>query len=252
MKEKPRQTTMMTGDKAPTRLIALTDGLFATVLTLLVLDLRIPDALTNSNVDAHTFLRTVGPHLFSYALTFLVAGAYWFAHHRDFDFIVRTDRRLLSYNLSFLVFIGLLPFTTAGVSLGAPGKGVLPFYWTIYASNLILAGAMLTITWTYAFTHQLVDPRVSPADSRRIIVRQLVIPAVFAVSIATESLFSQYVLGPFTLLIIPLVLAWADRSASASQAQSPSRAPWRDLFWRAASILPWAIVIGLAAWPLSW
>jgi uncharacterized membrane protein len=128
MKEKRQQKPGISKQKEPLRLVGLTDGLFATVLTLLVLDLRIPEAITSGNGDVHTFLKWLGPHLFSYLLTFLVAGTYWFAHHRDCDLIMQSGRRLLGYNLLFLLFIGLLPFSTASISLAPLGNSVYPFF----------------------------------------------------------------------------------------------------------------------------
>jgi uncharacterized membrane protein len=251
MKAKHQQKSESINEKEPQRLIGLTDGLFATVLTLLVLDLRLPDALISGNWDLHTFLKWLGPHLFSYILTFLVSGTYWFAHHRDFDLIIRSDRRLLGYNLSFLFFIGLLPFSTAAISLSSLGKGNYPAYWAIYAINIIFAGIMLTITWIYAFSHHLVDPHATREQSRLIIVRQLIIPAVFVGSIVIEYLFPQYFLGPVSLMIIPLVLIWVDRSFAHTESKTQPISVWDDLFWRAGSVLPWALVLGLAVWAMT-
>lgn len=116
MSPKRNPPIISTDHRDPARLLALSDGLFATVLTLLVLDLRLPEGIV---ADMATFTRWLGPHLFSYALTFLVAGSYWSAHHRGFDYIIKTERGVISYNLLFLFFIGLLPFSTATISLGS-------------------------------------------------------------------------------------------------------------------------------------
>ncbi len=80
------------------------------------------------------------------------------AHHRDFDHIDRYDRGLLGYNLLFLLFIGLLPFSTAAIRPISLRTGVYPFYWAIYAFDIILAGIMLTLNWSYATSHGLVKP----------------------------------------------------------------------------------------------
>src|SRR5512140_498479 len=153
MKEKREPKTSLRRGKEPLRLLALSDGLFATVLTVLVLDLRIPDTLTVNTGNMAEYVKWLGPHLFSYLLTFLVTGTYWLAHHRDFDLIDQYDRGLLAYNLLFLLFIGLFPFSTASVSLPNFRSNSFAFYWAIYASNIILAGIMLTLTWNYAVSH---------------------------------------------------------------------------------------------------
>ena len=238
--------------KEPARLVALSDGLFATVLTLLVLDLRIPDALSANGGDWNTFVKWIAPHLFSYLLTFLVAANYWLAHHRDFDHIVHYDRTLLGYNLLFLLFVGLLPFSTALISLESFRSNTYPTYWAIYAVNIILAGILLTVTWNFAASHRLVSPETTPAQVRNISVRQMAIPAVFLVSIITEYLFPQALLGPYTLLAIPIVLALMDRTAPREGPATESSKPgWSEVLWRSGPLLLWLLIIGLAAWVLG-
>ena len=63
------------GDQ-PLRLVALSDGVFATVLTLLVLDLKLPDLVQSVQAGPTHFMNELWPHIFSYFLTFLVAGTY--------------------------------------------------------------------------------------------------------------------------------------------------------------------------------
>jgi uncharacterized membrane protein len=252
MKEKRRQNPVLNKEKETMRLIGLSDGLFATVLTLLVLDLRIPDALSSSDGNINGFVKWIGPHLFSYLLTFLVGGNYWFAHHRDFDLIIHSDRRLLGYNLLFLLFIGLLPFSTASISLVTLKSDIYRFYWAIYSVNIIFAGLMLTLTWVYAVSHGFVNPGTTREQSRHITMRQLVIPAIFLISIGMQYLFSQAATGPLTLLLIPVGLGLVDRIPAYQDPETHTANLGRSEFlWRAASILPWVLVIGFAVWTMS-
>ncbi len=251
MTEKRQRRVENAPHSSPVRLVALTDGLFATVLTVLVLDLRVPDAISASNGDVRAFLRWLGPHLLSFLLTFLVAGAYWSAHHRDFELVLHTDRRLLSYNLLFLLFIGLLPFSTASLSLGTSTKAMFDFYWAVYALNLILGGLMLTLTWAYAYRHGLVDPRMSREQNRLIVLRRMITPVAFLISIGAEYLIPRIALGPFTLLLIPLAQAWVDRRTAQVEPKEPPSSALEDLLWRAGSFVPWAVVMGVAAWAMS-
>jgi uncharacterized membrane protein len=211
-KREPKQD--LTKETRPVRLIGLSDGLFTTVLTLLVLDLRIPDALSAGNGDINTFVQWIGPHLFSYLLTFMVAGTYWLAHHRDFDLIYLYDRRLLGYTLLFLLFIGLLPFSTAAVSLGHFRSTEYPFYWAIYSANIIAAGIMLTLTWNYAVSHHLVYADTTEDQSRHTSLRHIVTPLIFLMSMGAEYIFPQAFLGPFTLVLVPLGLTLVDRGST--------------------------------------
>jgi uncharacterized membrane protein len=252
MKDNRERKMNLNPGKEPVRLVALSDGLFATVLTLLVLDLRIPDAVNASGVDQMAFVKWLGPHLFSYLLTFLVAGTYWLAHHRDFDHVVGFDRGLLGYNLLFLLFIGLLPFSTATISLGGFADKAYPFYWAIYGANIILAGIMLELTWNYAVSHGLVNPETSRQQCRHITIRQIVTPVVFLISIGVEYLFPQFFIGPYTLIVIPLATWGVDRYfAEAEPKRSATHSRWRELLWRAGTILPWLLIIGLSVWAMS-
>ena len=119
-----------------TRLLALSDGFFATVMTILVLDLKLPDlSQLGSQGGTRRVLDELAIRLFSYVLTFVVAGVYWMSHHSDFGYIERYNRRLLWYNLMFLLFVGLLPFSTAGL-----GNDLTAFSWSIYALNIMAIG----------------------------------------------------------------------------------------------------------------
>ncbi len=98
----------------------------------------------------------------------------------------------------------------------------------------------------------MVQPETTRVQSRHITVRQMVTPAVFLISIATETFFPQAFLGPFTLLAIPLALFLADRSfPQAEPGMRTGEFKWSEFLWRAGTFLPWALVIALAAWAMS-
>ena len=252
MKETRVRKTLFTREKEPLRLVALSDGLFATVLTLLVLDLRIPDGLNIAGGDMTSFIRWIGPHLFSYLMTFFVAGNYWLAHHRDFERIIRFDRNLLAYNLLFLLFVGLFPFTTASISQVTATRSSFPPYWAMYAANFVLAGVMLSVIWLYARSHGLVDPDTTRQESRYIMVRQIVNPAVFLISIGLEYLFPQAFLGPWTLLVLLPVLILVERIFAPIDPDLPTRlAAWPRRLWQAGVTILWLLIFGLSIWVLS-
>lgn len=94
----------------PTRLVALADGVFAIVMTLLVFGLSIPaveghDSLGSALIDRW-------PEFAVYALSFLVLGVFWIVHHVLFDLIERYDTTLVWLNVVFLMFAALVPFST--------------------------------------------------------------------------------------------------------------------------------------------
>jgi uncharacterized membrane protein len=94
----------------PTRLVALADGVFAIVMTLLVFGLGIPTVSGNGALgDA---LVEMWPEFAVYALSFLVLGVFWLVHHVLFDIIERYDTTLVWLNIVFLMFAALIPFST--------------------------------------------------------------------------------------------------------------------------------------------
>ena len=95
------------------RLHALTDGVYAIAMTILVLELHVPDARSSSELVAG--LAAQAPSLFGFALSFAVLGTYWVGNAVNLSHLARVDRAALFLNVLQLFFISLLPFTTAVV-----------------------------------------------------------------------------------------------------------------------------------------
>lgn len=96
------------------RLEALTDGIFATVMTVLVLSLSVP-VITGgaTNAEVATSIEALAPNILAYVLGFLLLAVLWISHHNIFHYMTRVDRPLLWLNTLFLLTIGFLPFSTA-------------------------------------------------------------------------------------------------------------------------------------------
>ena len=95
------------------RIEALIDGIFAVALTLLVLDIKLPDGEMYATSSAlWERLVTLERHFAIYAISFIVIGVFWVAHHVQFHYVRYTDRRLIWINMMFLLLISFVPFTT--------------------------------------------------------------------------------------------------------------------------------------------
>ncbi len=132
-------------EQRPDRLIALSDGIFAIAMTLLVLDVSVPDGLDHAGFARA--LHQAWPHLGTYALSFALIGAVWRDHRRIFHLVRRADGRVSRLNLTLLGFSALLPFPTA---LLADYGGTEPLAVTLYAAivaiiNLLLLALFLTV-----------------------------------------------------------------------------------------------------------
>lgn len=92
----------------------MTDGIFATVMTVLVLSLSVPViASSATNADVAYDLGMLVPNILAYILGFLLLAVLWISHHNIFHYMTRVDRPLLWLNTLFLLTIGFLPFSTA-------------------------------------------------------------------------------------------------------------------------------------------
>ena len=142
------------------RLAALTDGVFAIVMTLLVLEIGVPEIAPSSlHAELPGRLLELWPKLLSYAISFIILGLFWYMHHLAFHYIKRSDNGLIWLNIFFLMFVALIPFSTS--LFGSYPTEQLPL--VIYAVNIVLGLVIRFILWTYATgKYRLVDRDISP------------------------------------------------------------------------------------------
>ncbi len=196
------------------RLIFFSDAVFAIAITLLVLNITVPiirpDAVETELPSA--LLNTV-PKLYSYALSFLVIGAYWMAHQRTFHYVIRYDRGLAWLNLLFLLFVGLIPFPTGVV--GAYGDQLLAVL--LYATTLAVSGFLMSLLWFYISYHHRLLPKTMSSQFIRISTwRALSTPIIFLASIGVA-----FVSVPIAEAMWPLV--FIVNAALGARSQRPFR-----------------------------
>ncbi len=143
----------------PERINTLSDGVFAIVMTILILDIKIdksPDA--NDAMELISKLWGLLPRIEVYIVSFLILGLFWISHHSQFHYIKRNDLKLLWINIFFLMFVSILPFSTDIAGEFTDHNLSL----LILSSNLLIVNILLSINWRYAtYKHRLVDPQLS-------------------------------------------------------------------------------------------
>jgi uncharacterized membrane protein len=181
------------------RLKAMSDGVFAIVLTLLVLELHVPDPGANpTNAELTTQLFQLLPKIIAYVISYLIIGLYWVVHNRLFRHIVQYDRKLLWQNLRFLLFVSFLPFTTAlSGSYNQTSLG-----WQIYALNIAAVGLSSVGIWRRAVKDNLISKGMSQLEIAYIYERGLPAPLVFLASIPVAQFTPDG--ARFVALLIPL------------------------------------------------
>lgn len=92
------------------RLEAFSDGVFAIVITLLILEIRLPEVDYDQLRQA---LVEVLPRIFAYIMSFIIIGLYWISHHNSFHPVKKVDRVFLWMNMLLLLFVSFIPFPTA-------------------------------------------------------------------------------------------------------------------------------------------
>ena len=168
------------------RLAALSDGIFAVAMTLLVLDVRVPvreaihvvqplwvPGAIQSEQVLWEVLVMLAPRLLTYIMSFLTLGLFWVGQQTQLNQCARSDRTLTWIQLTFLLAVSLMPFSTSLLAEFITYRLALVVYWL----NLLLLGMVLLWSWRYAAKARLLNDEtsttMSSAIERRIIIYQV-------------------------------------------------------------------------------
>ncbi len=193
---------------SPERLRALADGVFAIVMTLLVLELGVPVVKgLSSNTELLHQLVEMWPEFLIYGLSFMILGIFWVIHHTIYAEVKRYDTTLVWLNILFLMFVSLVPFSTALV-----GKnGFIKVTAVIYGINMLL---LFNLGWvTFAFItggRRLVgegfDPHIIKGGRRMGLVYTLImVPAIAFAFVNPKVSFIIYALFVLAFIVFTLL-----------------------------------------------
>lgn len=146
------------------RFEAFSDGVFAIAMTLLVIEIKLPDLSHATALEAVSEIFHVWSHVLSYITSFLVIGVVWLNHHALFHFLKRVDRVTLTINLVLLICIAFIPYSTALIGNYGRLQPVVMFYGLFLA----LTGLVYNTLWFYV-VHQYLW---SNHPTRRSFIRQ--------------------------------------------------------------------------------
>ena len=197
------------------RIEALSDGIFAIAMTILILSFEtiLAPPVVIDEKHLAKMLHSLWPDFLHYVESFVILGAFWFQHHHQFHYIKRADFMLLSINIIGLMFIALIPFSTVMIS----DYGTMRSASVLFEVNLLIAGIIFFVHWVYASAgHRLIDPELSRDTIRFYMGRNLIIPAVSLGAMILSFFIPRG--GTVLYFMVPLILFfWREKAKNNPQ-----------------------------------
>ncbi len=160
------------------RIEAFSDGVFAIVVTLLVLELRVPHL---ESATPQTLLAAFGPLLpkfASFIFSFIIVAIFWVTHHQFFHRLKQSTRGLLWVNIVFLLFLTFIPFPTALIGEYPDNAFAVSFF----GVAMMLAALSFTLMRWYASRKANLLARTDEASIRASLQRSLIGPTLYAIA----------------------------------------------------------------------
>ncbi len=176
------------------RLEAFSDGVLAILITIMVLELKVPHG------SSYEDLRRLFPIFFSYLLSFIYLGVYWNNHHHLLQAIKHINGKILWANLNLLFWLSLIPFTTAWIG----HYGNEPFPVMLYGCNLLCAGFSFFFLTKALISHEGCDSTLARAvghDRKGLISQICYATAIPLAFLSVKISYSLYILVTLIWLI---------------------------------------------------
>jgi uncharacterized membrane protein len=202
--ENGASTPVPSADEEPTpaRVEAFSDAVFAIIITLLALDLRVPRDEAQRSASLVDALLHQWPVYVAFIASFLQVGVLWANHHAMFHYIRRTDHRVLVYNLLLLMAVAVLPFTSALLAEYVRGsRSDLRAAAVVYSGMLGICGVFLNAVWHHALDAGLVKPHADPHRLYALRRHWLLMPVFYAIALVFAMLSPRFSLGIYLLLL---------------------------------------------------
>ena len=193
------------------RLILFSDAVFALAITLLVIEIKIPEI--HENVSDQILLQSLAhllPKFLGFMISFMMIGLYWTVHHRLFGFVTSYSRKLLLLNLVFLFFVALMPFST-GFYSEYSGPDMLRHQLMVpmifYVLNFCGMDFLNYFMWVYITNpkNKVAEPPVDPLVVSQARARSLVVPIVF-LTMLPVAYFTNVIIAAYVPMLIPVIL----------------------------------------------
>ncbi len=179
------------------RLEAFSDGMFAIILTILVLELHVPHLADSSMAAFLVGMAEIVPKLVSFLFSFFILAIFWVNHHQMVHQIAHVDAKLLWLNIFLLFFASLFPFLTAFIG-DYPGN---PYVVALFPLNMAMSSIILRAFWKHAFVTTTLAPNMLTAAQKQARLRQ----ETMAMAINLVAATLAFVWVPLTLTIMMVI-----------------------------------------------
>lgn len=190
------------------RLILFSDAVFAIAITLLVIEIKVPEIHDPTDKELAISLAHLIPKFIGFIVSFIFIGLYWTIHHRMFGFVTSYDKKLLFLNLLFLFFIALLPFSTGFYSefAGPMVRKNLKIPLAFYALNFSAVGFINHLMWRHISNpkNKLTEPPIEPVTLKLAKFRSLLVPMLFLLILPVAFLINVWV-AIYVPALIPII-----------------------------------------------
>lgn len=195
-------TAAVTSDATTSRLEAFSDGVLAIAITLLIIDVKVPE------VEAGDLWHALGeqwPSYAAYVVSFVIIGIMWVNHHAIFEQIRSVDRGLLFVNLMLLLGIGFLPFPTALLARYLDDGGAnATAAAVVYSLTMVFIGTSFLMLQLYLRAHpEIAMPSYSRDRADAAVRRTVVGPIAYAATIPLA-----FVSAPACLVVYAVIAAF--------------------------------------------
>lgn len=189
------------------RLEMFSDGVFAIVITLLVLEIKVPEVASSVTSSEFVYeLLQLWPKFYVFVLSFVVIYIIWMNHHQTFNMIVKSNRALMLLNGLILFFTVLVPFPTALV-------GEYPFQPVVsltYGAVMAFLALSHLVLYRYITKNRLIDESIPQEVVEKGFKRAMVGPIIYALGA-----ISALILLPVSYIIYTLITIYYLFPASA-------------------------------------
>jgi uncharacterized membrane protein len=180
------------------RIGALSDGLFAIAMTLIVLEIRVPPtAGIDGDAELLAALGDLAPRFLTYLLSFMTLGIFWNGQQTQLSYLSHGNRDLSWLSLLFLAIVALFPFTTSLLADFFQFRLALALYWL----DIMLCGLALLAIWTYVERAGLVRDDVGPEVGRAIRRRIVIAQALYGIGMVIGLVFGTLPAVIFIVLV---------------------------------------------------